>query len=708
MNRSKNRNSGIYTVEKLLDRRVRMNKVEYLVKWKNWNDKHNTWEPEKNILDKSLIENYQRAESRKRKANATASSRPQSPSTESKKAKVAGEAAPDNARLSEPLTVNVSVAKNSLPAAHSGSSSVGATTASSVGSPRNSTFDNANTNSTSNDVCEWRMDSRLRPTTLLVTAASASAANTRMAAKAPSSEHGSRTSLSPQFPLTPIEQPRIRLKIPRERILSMRSTGEEEEDEDDEEEEENDGEEESEDSPSSSGDSVVEEIELPRRERSSTNEAEFIVIPKQLDVPTIKAFSSESIIRPPIGLKLQSKRFSEDCDKNPAANKKCKEKKKRHNEERRFSSSSSPGSGCSLRRLAPLRIHLSRNGTSAAFLATSLSVTSYSSPSASALVLPPPPPPERDISITDVTVGGLTVTIKECSTPKNFFGIPTSQIVANSRPPLVPRPIVEKLETLVPKPPTSRPTTEIPLDENSEPQTTDVVEEAPKVNEVSESSLPSPLKTTPKKIGRRNASSRKSSNPVKKVCGLVDTVPPPSRSIDDSVYAFHGDDSPPPPSPPPKAVMEPTQLSPSLSLPPLEPTKLPPPPPLLQLPTLPPMASPWETYFKAIGLFPQTEFLNPPPPPPPLLTVPSTGGMYPNPFVPSPPTHLQHLPHHPNYLLCLQAVRSWTRYNQLIYQRVLDVYSTDQLLSIPSLFSPIDPVFPVYIAKFCISKHYCY
>lgn len=269
----------------------------------------------------------------------------------------------------------------------------------------------------------------------------------------------------------------------------MQSTGGEEEDDDDGEEEEDDDEEESDDSPSSSGDSVVEEIELPRRERSSTNEAEFIVIPKQLDVPTIKAFSSESIIHPPIGLKLQSKRFSGDCDKNTSVNRKYKEKK-RHNEERRFSSSSSPGSGSSPRRLAPLRIHLSRNGTSAAFLATSLSVASYSSPSASAFVLPPPPPPERDISITDVTVGGLTVTIKECSTPKNFFGIPTSQVVANSRTPLAPRPIVEKLETVVAKPPTSKPSTEVPVDENSEPQTIDVIEEAPKVNETSESSFP--------------------------------------------------------------------------------------------------------------------------------------------------------------------------------------------------------------------------
>ena len=165
--------------------------------------RHNTWEPEKNILDKSLIDSYQRSESRKRKGP----SRPQSPPaiTEVKKPR---DVDTDGARLSEPLTVNVASApppKNSIPAAHSGSSSVGAATASSVGSPRTIAFDNSNnvSNSGNNDVSsEWRMESRLRPTTLLVTAASASAANTRMATKAPSSEHGSRASISPQFPVS--------------------------------------------------------------------------------------------------------------------------------------------------------------------------------------------------------------------------------------------------------------------------------------------------------------------------------------------------------------------------------------------------------------------------------------------------------------------------------------------------------------------------
>lgn len=66
-----------YTVERLLKRRKRkvrsknhssldrlllllQGRTEYLVKWKHYDKSHNSWEPEENILDKSLIDTYRK------------------------------------------------------------------------------------------------------------------------------------------------------------------------------------------------------------------------------------------------------------------------------------------------------------------------------------------------------------------------------------------------------------------------------------------------------------------------------------------------------------------------------------------------------------------------------------------------------------------------------------------------------------------------
>lgn len=60
----------VFAAECILKQRIRRQKVEYLVKWKGWAQKYNTWEPEENILDHRLIDSFNR---RKRSSRASTS-----------------------------------------------------------------------------------------------------------------------------------------------------------------------------------------------------------------------------------------------------------------------------------------------------------------------------------------------------------------------------------------------------------------------------------------------------------------------------------------------------------------------------------------------------------------------------------------------------------------------------------------------------------
>ncbi|XP_014671719.1 PREDICTED: chromobox protein homolog 7-like [Priapulus caudatus] len=51
----------VFAAERIEKKRIRKGRVEYLVKWKGWSPKYNTWEPEENILDDRLLEAFERS-----------------------------------------------------------------------------------------------------------------------------------------------------------------------------------------------------------------------------------------------------------------------------------------------------------------------------------------------------------------------------------------------------------------------------------------------------------------------------------------------------------------------------------------------------------------------------------------------------------------------------------------------------------------------
>lgn len=61
------RQTGIYAAEKILKKRRRESKVEFLIKWKGWSPKYNTWEPEENVLDPRLLLAFKNAQGKRKR-----------------------------------------------------------------------------------------------------------------------------------------------------------------------------------------------------------------------------------------------------------------------------------------------------------------------------------------------------------------------------------------------------------------------------------------------------------------------------------------------------------------------------------------------------------------------------------------------------------------------------------------------------------------
>ncbi|CAB1342090.1 unnamed protein product [Coregonus sp. 'balchen'] len=55
----------VFDAECILNKRLRKGKLEFLVKWRGWSSKHNSWEPQANILDPRLLAAFNKSEQEK-------------------------------------------------------------------------------------------------------------------------------------------------------------------------------------------------------------------------------------------------------------------------------------------------------------------------------------------------------------------------------------------------------------------------------------------------------------------------------------------------------------------------------------------------------------------------------------------------------------------------------------------------------------------
>jgi len=58
--------SNVYTAEKILKKRVRNGITQYYIKWKGYSNRDNTWEPQENILDTSLLVSFEKGKKKKK------------------------------------------------------------------------------------------------------------------------------------------------------------------------------------------------------------------------------------------------------------------------------------------------------------------------------------------------------------------------------------------------------------------------------------------------------------------------------------------------------------------------------------------------------------------------------------------------------------------------------------------------------------------
>lgn len=55
---SKKQKQNIFSVERILDKKIKKGKTFYFIKWFNYSDNHNSWEPEEYVYP-GLVEEYE-------------------------------------------------------------------------------------------------------------------------------------------------------------------------------------------------------------------------------------------------------------------------------------------------------------------------------------------------------------------------------------------------------------------------------------------------------------------------------------------------------------------------------------------------------------------------------------------------------------------------------------------------------------------------